>query len=187
MICENCEREVRTAMSHVIHDGPMGLVFSCCSPDAEQSGAAQPCPPSATGSAGARAADETGADSSGRSAGESGSAAEVVQALAFCHRLRDGAARMTRQQFRNCLKRAIGADKDYADGVWISFQNNPAAFLAHRNPQSQSEEVLRVILEITQPPTLTAQRERAGLPNDRTELPPPDTDGSLQPKRPKNL
>ena len=81
----------------------------------------------------------------------SGSAAEIDSALALCHRLRDGAARMTRQQFRNCLKRSIGADKDYADGVRASFQNNPAAFLAHRNPQTQSQELLRVILKITKP------------------------------------
>jgi hypothetical protein len=74
---------------------------------------------------------------------------EIESALALCHRLRDGASRMTRQQFRNCLSRAIGADKDYADGVWISFQDNPAFFLAHRNPQSQSLELLRVILKIT--------------------------------------
>ena len=74
---------------------------------------------------------------------------QAAVVLAICHRLRDGAARMTRQQFRNCLKRAIGADADYADNVWISFENNPAAFLAHRNPESQSIELIRVILEIT--------------------------------------
>lgn len=76
---------------------------------------------------------------------------EIERALKFCHRLRDGAARMTRQQFRDSLKRSIGATKDYADANWVSFQNNPAAFLAHRNPQSQSEDLLNVILEITKP------------------------------------
>lgn len=74
---------------------------------------------------------------------------EVDNALALCHRLRDGAGRMTRQQFRNSLKRSIGATKDYADGCWRSFQDNPAAFLAHRNPQTQSHDLLRVMLEIT--------------------------------------
>ena|ERR1019366_440335 len=74
---------------------------------------------------------------------------EITNALNLCHRLRDGAARMTRQQFRNCLNRAIGATKDYADNVRCDFQDNPAAFLAHRNPQTQSRELLRVILEIT--------------------------------------
>jgi len=93
---------------------------------------------------------ETAGDKPG-CASVNGSAAEIDSALALCHRLRDGAARMTRQQFRNCLKRSIGANKDYADGVRVSFQNNPAAFLAHRNPQTQSQELLRVILEITKP------------------------------------
>lgn len=74
---------------------------------------------------------------------------EIEAALTLCHRLRDGAARMTRQQFRNSLNRSIGATKDYADANWVSFQNNPAAFLAHRNPQTQSHDLLRVILEIT--------------------------------------
>ena len=73
----------------------------------------------------------------------------VKESLALCHRLRDGAARMTRQQFRNALTRSIGSTKDYSDNVRPNFQDNPAAFLAHRNPQSQSEELLRVILEIT--------------------------------------
>lgn len=76
---------------------------------------------------------------------------EIERALALCHRLRDGAARMTRQQFRNCLKRAIGADKSYSDQIIVHFRDNPAAFLAHRNPQSQSEELLKVILKITKP------------------------------------
>ena len=73
----------------------------------------------------------------------------VADALEICHRLRNGAARMTRQQFRNALKKAIGADKDYADNVRVHFQNNPAAFLAHRQPQSQSTELLKVVLRIT--------------------------------------
>lgn len=74
---------------------------------------------------------------------------EVKAALLLCHRLRNGAARMTKQQFRDCLKRAIDADADYSDNVRVQFQNNPAAFLAHRNPQSQSEELLAVLLDIT--------------------------------------
>ncbi len=94
-------------------------------------------------------------------AASAGSASEIESALALCHRLRDGAARMTRQQFRNCLKRSIGANKDYADGVRVSFQNNPAAFLAHRNPQTQSQELLRVILEITQTPNAEVSGRRA--------------------------
>ena len=74
---------------------------------------------------------------------------EITRALALCHRLRNGAARMTRRQFQGCLKRAIGANADYANGVWVHFQNNPAAFLAHRNPQIQSVVILEKLLEIT--------------------------------------
>lgn len=76
-------------------------------------------------------------------------ATEEAAALAICHRLRDGAARMTRQQFRNCLKRSIGADKGYADNCRRHFQDNPAAYLASRTPQTQSIELLRVIFRIT--------------------------------------
>jgi hypothetical protein len=57
---------------------------------------------------------------------------------------------MTKEQFRECLKRSINADADYADGVINHFRDNPAAFLAHRSPQTQSTELLRVLLEITQ-------------------------------------
>src|ERR1019366_9073798 len=94
---------------------------------------------------------------------------EITNALSLCHRLRDGAARMTRQQFRNCLKRSIGSNKDYADGVWIPFQDNPAAFLAHRTPQSQSRELLRVILEITQADDLA---QRSGPKAESAAEPP---------------
>lgn len=82
----------------------------------------------------------------------SAASSEIEAALALCHRLRDGAARMSRQQFRNSLNRSIGATKEYADANWVSFQNNPAAFLAHRNPKTQSHDLLRVILEITKQP-----------------------------------
>jgi hypothetical protein len=78
---------------------------------------------------------------------------EINAALKLCHRLRNGAARMTKDQFRDCLARAFGVrDNAYADNVRVHFQDNPAAFLAHRTPQTQSIELLRVLLEITQQP-----------------------------------
>lgn len=77
---------------------------------------------------------------------------EITAALKLCHRLRNGAARMTKAQFNAAMHKAIGADADYCAGVRVHFQNNPAAFLAHRTPQSQSIELLRVLLEITQQP-----------------------------------
>jgi hypothetical protein len=88
------------------------------------------------------------ADQPEQTAPNSGVDAEVPYALGLCHRLRDGAARMTKQEFRNCLKRSIGADKDYADGCRRHFQDNPAAYLASRTPQVQSEELLRKMFEI---------------------------------------
>lgn len=83
-----------------------------------------------------------------------GLAADAVgDAFKLCHRLRNGAARMTKEQFRDCLARALGVkDHEYADKVRVYFQDNPAAFLAHRTPQTQSIELLRVLLEITQQP-----------------------------------
>lgn len=75
---------------------------------------------------------------------------EITDTLKLCHRLRNGAARMTRAQFNQAMHKAIGAAPDYCDNVRVAFQNNPAAFLAHRNPQSQSVELLRTLLEITQ-------------------------------------
>ncbi len=72
----------------------------------------------------------------------------VEQALAFCHLLRDRAAQMTEEEFYQCMNRAIGCDRGYARQNRISFQNNPAAFLAHRTPQSQSVELLKFIFQM---------------------------------------
>jgi hypothetical protein len=72
----------------------------------------------------------------------------VDQALAFCHLLRDRAAQMTAKEFHECLHRAIGANRDYCDNIRHHFQNNPAAFLAHRTPQTQSVELLKFMLSM---------------------------------------
>jgi hypothetical protein len=77
---------------------------------------------------------------------------EIADALKLCHRLRNGAARMTKEQFNAAMHKAIGADPAYCQGVRVNFQNNPAAFLAHRTPQIQSIELLRVLLDITRQP-----------------------------------
>jgi len=58
-----------------------------------------------------------------------------------------GLQKITRKQFRNALKRSIGATADYADGCWNTFQDNPLGYLATRNPQSQSEALLRIALK----------------------------------------
>jgi hypothetical protein len=67
----------------------------------------------------------------------------VAAALKLCHLLRDRAAQMKREEFHLCLHRAIGADRSYCDNIFHHFQNNPAAFLAHRTPQTQSVELLK--------------------------------------------
>ena len=74
---------------------------------------------------------------------------QIDSVLVACQRLREGASRMSPEAFRGCLKRSIGASKDYADVCWVSFQDDPVGYLASRNPQSQSREIIRVILEIT--------------------------------------
>lgn len=70
--------------------------------------------------------------------------AEAV--LEIVNRLARGVARMTKRQFCESLKRSIGATEDYADGCWVAFQDNPAAYLANRNPQTQSLGLLRDVL-----------------------------------------
>ena len=63
-------------------------------------------------------------------------------------RLQRGIHRMTRQQFRNALRRSLRADKSYADGCWIPFQDNPLGYLCTRRPQVQAEELIRVALRL---------------------------------------
>jgi hypothetical protein len=72
----------------------------------------------------------------------------IEQALAFCHLLRDRAAQMSREEFHKVLHSVLGCDKEYSENVRIHFQNNPAAFLAHRTPQTQSVELLKFIFSM---------------------------------------
>lgn len=71
---------------------------------------------------------------------------QIQSLLAAAHFLRDHAALLTFEQFADALHRTVGASEDYARGVWIPFQNNPAAFLASRQPQTQSVEILQAML-----------------------------------------
>ncbi|HEY3379728.1 MAG TPA: hypothetical protein VGL77_19815 [Armatimonadota bacterium] len=74
--------------------------------------------------------------------------AEGILLLDRLNTLRRGIDLMTRQQFRNALKRSIGADKDYADGCWIAFVNYPLGYLTTRNPSRQAVELIRVALKL---------------------------------------
>ncbi len=74
---------------------------------------------------------------------------EIESALSLCHRLQSGAAKMSREQFRASLRLSIGASKEYADGVYITFKDSPSSYLASRNPQSQSLDLIRIILDLT--------------------------------------
>jgi len=69
------------------------------------------------------------------------------QALAYAHFLRDSAATLSFNDFYLALNRAVGCDKVYAGGVFKHFQDNPAAFLASRNPQSQSKELIAAMAD----------------------------------------
>jgi hypothetical protein len=59
-----------------------------------------------------------------------------------------GANRMTRQQFRNVLRKSIGAWKDYADGCFISFKDNPAGYVTTRNPDTQGRCLIERCMEL---------------------------------------
>jgi len=64
------------------------------------------------------------------------------------HILNRGAALMTKQQFRNALSRSIGASKDYADGCFNSFKDNPMGYLTSRNPPQQAHALIRRMMII---------------------------------------
>ena len=68
--------------------------------------------------------------------------------LAALRVLRDGSFEMTRQQFRNALKRSIGASKDYADGCWVPFQDSPMHYICSRTDEAQSLELVRLCMEL---------------------------------------
>jgi hypothetical protein len=70
MKCAKCGRPIEDSENWNALNAE--IQHNVCPSEAERSGVLQGCLPSATGSADARAADETGADSSGRSADANG-------------------------------------------------------------------------------------------------------------------
>lgn len=61
---------------------------------------------------------------------------------------RHGALKMTRQQFRNALKRSIGATKDYADGCWKHFQDAPLHYICSRSNVEQKLELIKLCMKL---------------------------------------
>jgi hypothetical protein len=68
--------------------------------------------------------------------------------LTQLHRLRAGAFRVTKQRFRNALRRSIGATPDYADPLWRHFQDSPLHYICSRTDQAQQLELVRVCLAL---------------------------------------
>lgn len=55
---------------------------------------------------------------------------------------------ITKQKFRNALKRSIGANKDYADGCWIAFQNSPMFYVLSRTDKAQTNELIKLCVKL---------------------------------------
>jgi hypothetical protein len=72
--------------------------------------------------------------------------AQTTIYLAAAHFFRDGAEVITFDDFARALERSIGANRDYAKNCYPTFQSDPAGYLASRNPQTQSEELIAVML-----------------------------------------
>lgn len=54
-------------------------------------------------------------------------------------KLNDAFQNMTFSEFSTILYESIGANEDYARGVWINFQNHPLAYIYSRSPICQGE------------------------------------------------
>ena len=135
-------------------------------PPAKRSGVPQGCVPSATGSADARAADEAGADSSGRSADPSGPAEvrygiSVERILTVSNHIsEDEPDAFTKEE-------AIEAVKYFQnefDVLWRKRVTERTALATEL--MSLAVKTLRMSDE---PDAPQRSVERAGLPNDRTE------------------
>lgn len=74
----------------------------------------------------------------------SGEAGFMLELRAF----RDGALRMTREQFRECLLQSIGANADYADGCLNAFKDAPMHYVCSRTDGRQAIELVRACFEI---------------------------------------
>jgi hypothetical protein len=73
---------------------------------------------------------------------------EVKKVLKMLLQLRKGSFKITRQKFRNALKRSIGANKEYADGCWGSFLDSPLHYICSRSSDKQGEELIRVCMKL---------------------------------------
>ncbi len=69
-------------------------------------------------------------------------------ALALCVRIRDATAKMTFDLFSSAMGQAIDSDRESTAERFLQFKDNPALFLAYRNPSSQAIELLKIILEL---------------------------------------
>jgi len=68
--------------------------------------------------------------------------------LSHLHQLRDGAFRVTKQRFRNALKRSIGATPDYADPLWRHFQDSPLHYICSRTDRAQQLELVKACMAL---------------------------------------
>lgn len=137
MICYKCNNFFDS--EGWIFDSEKGFAHSSsCPPKAERSEALPGCPPSATGSAGARASDESGADSSGRSADK------AVRAF---------------------IKESEGEiAKHFEMAMKCKKENDAIGWLESLSAIQTNERCIALARAVS--PALAAERERACLPND---------------------
>ena len=60
--------------------------------------------------------------------------------------MRKGVHRMTKQDFRDSLKRSIDANEEYADGCWCLFMDSPMWYMTSRNPEIRGEDLLQTVM-----------------------------------------
>ena len=71
----------------------------------------------------------------------------VLKVSALVRELRRGFFLISYEAFKASLKESIDADASYAAGCWIDFQDAPMHYLATRYPQTQSQALVRLMLE----------------------------------------
>lgn len=141
MICSHCKEEISPGEKMItLYDGT-AFHRVPCSPKAERSEVLQGCPPSATGSADARASDESGADSSGRSADPRSDA--FLDDLESAYRILDEAVGYF-------IRGKISSGKNMLGDGMLRLKEIMAKY-----PRQSAKKAA----------ALPAQRERAGLPN----------------------
>lgn len=153
MFCWICGKTVEAGNKVELADG--SFTHRVCPSGAERSEVLQGCVPSATGSADARAADEAGADSSGRSADPRSGATEGLLACPFC----GGEAVIEEIEQLGAIRKSAGCRTEGCQGYQstITFSTYKEATKAWNTRAGDPKA--------SAAPALTAQRERAGLPN----------------------